>query len=86
MHATGRRHFLGGLAGGTLVAGLGGPAAASTGSSLADRLARATLSMQRAAWEQGVAAQAFLERGDMDMVVLFARDAALRTAAERMLE
>jgi unsaturated rhamnogalacturonyl hydrolase len=85
MHATGRRHFLGGLAGGTLVAGLGRPAAASTGSSLASRVARAMLSMQRAAWEQGVAAQAFLERGDMDMVVLFAREAALRQSSDGRL-
>jgi unsaturated rhamnogalacturonyl hydrolase len=85
MHATGRRHFLGGLAGGTLAAGLGGPAAASTGSSLTDRVARAMLSMQRAAWEQGVAAQAFLERGDMDMVVLLAREAALRQSPDGRL-
>jgi rhamnogalacturonyl hydrolase YesR len=43
------------------------------------------LSMQRAAWEQGVAAQAFLERGEMDLVVLFAREAALRQSADGRL-
>lgn len=52
---------------------------------LTDRVAKAMLSMQRAAWEQGVAAQAFLERGDMDMVVLFAREAALRQSEDGRL-
>jgi hypothetical protein len=31
--------------------------------------------MQRAAWEQGVAAQALLELGDTDLVILMAREA-----------
>jgi rhamnogalacturonyl hydrolase YesR len=83
--ASGRREFLGGLGGGTIAAGFGRTAAAGTGSSLTDRVARAMLSMQRAAWEQGVAAQAFLERGDLDMVVLFAREAALRQSPDGRL-
>ena len=85
MSATGRREFLGGLAGGTVAAGLAPGATAGTPLSLTDRVARAMLSMQRAAWEQGVAAQAFLERGDMDVVVLFAREAALRQSADGRL-
>lgn len=85
MSASSRRVFLGGLAGGTAAAGLAPGAAAGTPLSLTDRVARAMLSMQRAAWEQGVAAQAFLERGDMDLVVLFAREAALRQSADGRL-
>jgi len=38
---------------------------------------RALLAMQRRAWEQGVAAQAFLELGEGDMVVLLAKDAVV---------
>ena len=36
------------------------------------------LCMQRYAWEQGVAAQALLERGDTQEVILMAKDAVLR--------
>lgn len=36
------------------------------------------LCMQRYAWEQGVAAQALLESGEIDMVILMAKDAVLR--------
>ena len=36
------------------------------------------LCMQRDAWEQGVAAQALLETGERDLVILMAREAALR--------
>jgi unsaturated rhamnogalacturonyl hydrolase len=38
----------------------------------------AMLTMQRDAWEQGVAALAFLELGETEMVVLMAREAAVR--------
>ena len=34
--------------------------------------------MRRHAWEQGVAAQAFLESGETDLVVVMAREAVLR--------
>ena len=85
MSASSRRVFLGGLAGGTVAAGLAPVGAEAAPLSLTDRVARAMLSMQRAAWEQGVAAQAFLERGDMDLVVLFAREAALRQSADGRL-
>ncbi len=50
-----------------------------------ERVVRAMLSMQRASWEQGVAAQAFLERGELEMVVLFAREAALRQSEDGRL-
>ena len=36
------------------------------------------LCMQRASWEQGVAAQALLELGEQEMVVLVAREAIVR--------
>jgi rhamnogalacturonyl hydrolase YesR len=45
------------------------------------RVTRALLTMQRASWEQGVAAQAFLEGGDAELAVLLAREAALRQDA-----
>ena len=38
----------------------------------------ALLAMQRHSWEQGVAAQAFLEMGETDIVVLMAKEAVLR--------
>jgi rhamnogalacturonyl hydrolase YesR len=37
----------------------------------------AMLSMQRRAWEQGVASQALLELGENDLVILFAKDAVV---------
>ncbi|HXY40378.1 MAG TPA: glycosyl hydrolase, partial [Vicinamibacteria bacterium] len=86
--ATGRRVFLGSLgvlAGSTTPARQAAPAAAGAADELSARVTRALLSMQRAAWEQGVAAQAFLERGDMEMVVLFAREAALRQTEDGRL-
>jgi rhamnogalacturonyl hydrolase YesR len=45
---------------------------------LIEKVKRAMLSMQRAAWEQGVAAQALLELGEKDMVVLMAKEAIVR--------
>jgi unsaturated rhamnogalacturonyl hydrolase len=42
------------------------------------RVRLAMLSMQRASWEQGLAAQACLEEGDAVLTVLLAREAALR--------
>jgi rhamnogalacturonyl hydrolase YesR len=47
-------------------------------SSLVDKVKLAMLSMQRDAWEQGVAAQALLESGDQRLVILLAREAVLR--------
>jgi unsaturated rhamnogalacturonyl hydrolase len=45
----------------------------------------AMLSMQRDAWEQGVAAQAFLEMRETSWVRLFAREAALRQGEDGRL-
>ena len=45
---------------------------------LINRVKLAMLTMQRASWEQGVAAQALLELGEIDLVVLMAREAVLR--------
>jgi rhamnogalacturonyl hydrolase YesR len=49
------------------------------------RVTTAMLTMQRATWEQGVAAQAFLELGDDKMVYLLAKDAAIRQGRDGRL-
>lgn len=49
------------------------------------RVRRAMLSMQRASWEQGVAAQAALEEGDAELAILLAREAVLRQAPDGRL-
>ena len=43
-----------------------------------EKVRRAMLSMQRASWEHGVAAQAMLELGDNEMLYLMAKEAVLR--------
>jgi rhamnogalacturonyl hydrolase YesR len=43
-----------------------------------ERVKHALLATQRHSWEQGVAAQAFLERGEDELVILMAREAVLR--------
>jgi unsaturated rhamnogalacturonyl hydrolase len=50
-----------------------------------EKVKRAMLCMQRDAWEQGVAAQAMLESGERDLVILLAREAALRQDADGRL-
>jgi rhamnogalacturonyl hydrolase YesR len=45
--------------------------------STVERVKRTLLAMQRKSWEQGVAAQAFLEAGDLDLVGLMARDSVV---------
>ncbi len=52
---------------------------------LIDKVKTAMLSMQKASWEQGVAAQAFLELGDFDMAVMMARESVLRQADDGRL-
>ncbi len=54
-------------------------------SGLTGKVKQALLSMQRCSWEQGVAAQAFLESGDMDLVILLAKDAVVRQMADGRL-
>ena len=50
-----------------------------------EKVKRAMLSMQRASWEHGLAAQAFVELGDDEMVVLMAKEAQLRQLADGRL-
>jgi rhamnogalacturonyl hydrolase YesR len=45
---------------------------------LIEKIKLAMLSMQRSAWEQGVGSHALLELGDMDCMVLMAKDAVVR--------
>ena len=46
--------------------------------SIVAKVKRALLATQRHSWEQGVAAQAFLELGDDELVILMAKEAVLR--------
>ena len=55
------------------------------GKEVINKVKIAMLSMQRASWEQGVAAQAFLERAEDDMVILMARESVLRQTDEGRL-
>jgi rhamnogalacturonyl hydrolase YesR len=83
-----RRQALKGiLAAGTASAGLAltGPKATSSQTpspagpdGIVEKVKMAMLSMQRHAWEQGVAMQSLLEWGDRDMVIMMAREAVLR--------
>jgi unsaturated rhamnogalacturonyl hydrolase len=82
-----RRRFLKqGLAAGTAAgaaltfkpaAAAGARAAASDLEATCAKVKLVMLSMQRQAWEQGVAAQALLEGGDRELVILMAREAVL---------
>ena len=49
---------------------------------MTNRVKTALLAMQRYNWEQGVAAQAFLEAGDHDIAVAMAAEGANRQAAD----
>jgi unsaturated rhamnogalacturonyl hydrolase len=84
-----RRHFLkgtlicGGAAGASLaIQGSRSLSAHPSGKKKSDqrieKVKRAMLAMQRYAWEQGVAAQALLELGHTEDVILMAKDAVLR--------
>jgi rhamnogalacturonyl hydrolase YesR len=55
------------------------------GGPVVEKVKMAMLSMQRHAWEQGVAMQALLEWGDRDMVVMMAREAVLRISPDGRL-
>jgi len=76
-----------GLSAGTrgFAAGIGSTAGAVWADPLVDRVKIAMLSMQRMAWEQGTAAQAILEWGDPDLVVLMAKEAVLRISEDGRL-
>jgi unsaturated rhamnogalacturonyl hydrolase len=58
---------------------------ADAGASLVRKVMTAMLAMQRRAWEQGTAAQALLEVGETDLVVLFAKDALVNQAKDGRL-
>jgi unsaturated rhamnogalacturonyl hydrolase len=49
------------------------------------KVIQAMLAMQRRAWEQGVAAQALLELGETDLVVLLAKDAVVNQSKDGRL-
>lgn len=50
-----------------------------------EKVKLALLSMQRNSWEQGVAAQAFLELGETSLVVLMAKEALVRQGGDGRL-
>jgi unsaturated rhamnogalacturonyl hydrolase len=92
--AAARRDFLRRtlVSGGALSLGAAGASAsddASPGSDpgalLVEKVRTAMLAMQRRAWEQGVAAQALLEQGERDLVVLLAKDAIVNQAKDGRL-
>jgi len=88
-----RRDFVKSLATGTILMSGSGVFASTisqnnklnTGEKIADKVKLAMLSMQRASWEHGVAAQALLESGEYDIVYLMAKEAALRQAQDGRL-
>jgi rhamnogalacturonyl hydrolase YesR len=73
-----RRNFLQASAAACLALSTNAYAGETHADDLIEKVERAMLSMQRAAWEQGVASQALLELGRRDMVVLMAKEAVLR--------
>jgi unsaturated rhamnogalacturonyl hydrolase len=68
-----------------LGAGAGPGGATGWADPLVDKVKIAMLSMQRMAWEQGTAAQAILEWGDPDLVVLMAKEALIRISEDGRL-
>src|ERR1035441_9279837 len=77
-----RRSFLYG--GAVLGAVRPGPAAPAQ-DSLLEKVAEAALSMQRHSWEQGILAQAFLDMGNRERVILMAKSAIVEKAADGRL-
>lgn len=84
-----RRKFIQTLSAGTLVATT--PLMATSCQNkdetklLVEKVKMAMLTMQRASWEQGVAAQALWESGDTELALLLAKEAVLRQTAEGRL-
>ncbi len=56
-----------------------------TSDPMVEKVKLAMLSLQRATWEQGVAMQAMLERGEDQLVILMANDAVLRQSQDGRL-
>jgi rhamnogalacturonyl hydrolase YesR len=73
-----RRNFLQQGVGACLAFSVTAGATETASDPLIGKVESAMLSMQRASWEQGVAAQALLEMGRRDIVVLMAKEAVLR--------
>ncbi len=85
-----RRNFFKLVPAGAVAAGIGrGEKQAAPGAggeaAIRAKVRQAMLCMQRDAWEQGVAAQAMLESGERDLVILLAREAVLRQDADGRL-
>ena len=59
--------------------------AATAKDELMDKVAQAALAMQRHSWEQGILAQAFLDMGDRERVILMAKGAIVEKAADGRL-
>jgi rhamnogalacturonyl hydrolase YesR len=59
--------------------------AAPAKDSLLEKVAQAALTMQRHSWEQGILAQAFLDMGDRERVILMAKSAIVEKAADGRL-
>src|ERR1035441_10859774 len=56
------------------------PTPAAPNDRLLERVAQAALAMQRHSWEQGILAQAFLDMGDRERVILMAKGAIVEKA------
>lgn len=89
-HAADRRSFLASavLTGGALAgarSALAAEPARGNGAELVPKVQLAMLAMQRRAWEQGVAAQALVELGEGELVVLLAKDALVNQAPDGRL-
>jgi rhamnogalacturonyl hydrolase YesR len=77
-----RRSFLYGSA----ALGVARPSTATAAKDgLLEKVAQAALAMQRHSWEQGILAQAFLDMGDRDRVILMAKGAIVEKAADGRL-
>ena len=61
------------------------PTPAAPNDRLLERVAQAALAMQRHSWEQGILAQAFLDMGDRECVILMAKGAIVEKAADGRL-
>ncbi|MDH7513041.1 MAG: glycoside hydrolase family 88 protein [Clostridiales bacterium] len=61
------------------------PPASAAKDPLLEKVKLAMLTMQRDAWEQGVAAQAFLESGETELVILMAKEAVVRQVPDGRL-
>ena len=60
-------------------------AAAPATDSLLEKVARAALAMQRHSWEHGILAQAFVDMGDQERIILMAKAAIVEKAADGRL-